>query len=303
MKFVTYEDHGRAVPGVLIENESRILPLSTFDSVQDVIEAGSDGLDQVQRFIRESGDANALPYESTSLMAPLPRPVQIRDVLCFLQHMRNAQRAGIEIMGGDTSNYQLAPIFETTPLYYKANRMAVVGHETDVVRPEGCNMLDYELELGIVIGRQGRDIAREKALDHVFGFTVFNDVSARDLQAPEMTGGLGPAKGKDFDTGNVMGPCLVTIDEVDPHDMAMIARVNGEEISRGSTSQMDHKIEDAIAYVSRGETIYPGEIIGSGTVPLGCLLEHKRALADGDVVELEIEGIGVLRNRIVGRQA
>jgi len=300
VKLVTFEGQGQARPGLLIDNDSRILPLTSFDSVQAVIEAGREGFDQVQRFVRDSGDASTLPYASTPLLAPLPRPEQIRDVLCFLDHMRNAQRIAIEMTGGDVSNYQLAPIFESTPLYYKANRMAVVGHEADVVRPDGCNMLDYELELGIVIGLKGRDIPRENALDHVFGFTIFNDVSARDLQFPEMTGGLGPAKGKDFDTGNALGPCIVTLDEVDPHDMAMIARVNGEEISRGSTSQMDHKIEDAIAYVSRGETIYPGEIVGSGTVPLGCLLEHKRSLADGDVVELEIEGIGVLRNQIVG---
>ncbi|MDJ0865090.1 MAG: fumarylacetoacetate hydrolase family protein [Myxococcota bacterium] len=300
MKFVTYEENGRALAGVLVESDTRILPLEGFGSVQQLIEAGDEGLERARGLVAGAQGATTLPYDSTPLLAPLPQPVQIRDVLCFLEHMRNAGRVATEMTGGDPAAYEIPAAFVDTPLYYKANRMAVVGHGADVVRPAGCNMLDYELELGIVIGRRGRDISPDKALDHVFGFTVFNDVSARDLQVREMTGGLGPAKGKDFDTGNVLGPCIVTTDEVDPHDMTMIARLNGEEISRGSTSQMDHTIEDAVAYVSRGETIHPGEIVGSGTVPLGCLLEHKRALADGDVVELEIEGIGVLRNQIVG---
>lgn len=310
MKFVTYEDaSGRASAGVLTENDRRILPLGPHSgqggvdlgSVQAVIEGGDRSLEQVRGILVEAAKTGAetLPCESTRLLAPLPRPVQIRDVLCFLDHMRNAQRAALEMLGGDPSSYVLPPVFSEIPLYYKANRMGVVGHGADVRWPAGCNMLDYELELGIVIGLEGVDIPREKARDHIFGYTIFNDVSARDLQGKEMIGGLGPAKGKDFDTGNVLGPCIVTADEVDPDDMAMIAVLNGEEISRGNTGQMDHKVEDVIAYVSRGETIYPGEILGSGTVPLGCLMEHKRSLSDGDVVELEIEGIGVLRNRIV----
>jgi 2-keto-4-pentenoate hydratase/2-oxohepta-3-ene-1,7-dioic acid hydratase in catechol pathway len=310
MKFVTYESSdGRQVAGVLTTNDTRILPLHSFadgknadlDSVQAVIEGGDESLERVRRILAEADPqgAETLPCESVRLLAPLPRPVQIRDVLCFLDHMRNAARVGIELAGGDPSSYELPPVFEEAPIYYKANRMGVVGHEADVQWPAGCNLLDYELELGIVVGRQGKDIAREKGRDHVFGYTIFNDVSARDIQMKEMTAGLGPSKGKDFDTGNVLGPCIVTADEVDPAEMTMIARLNGEEISRGSTRQMDHKVEDVISYISKGETIYPGEVLGSGTVPLGCLMEHKRFLADGDVVELEIQGIGVLRNRFV----
>ncbi|KAK3286613.1 hypothetical protein CYMTET_5839 [Cymbomonas tetramitiformis] len=160
-------------------------------------------------------------------------------------------------------------------------------------------MLDYELELGVVVGRQGKDISPSDARDHIFGYTIFNDVSARDLQADEMSAGLGPAKGKDFDTGNVFGPCIVTADEVDIDNLTMIARLNGEEVSRGNSGQMDHKVEDVVAHISQSERIYPGEIFGTGTVPLGCLLEHKRFLQPNDVVELEVEGIGILRNKIV----
>jgi 2-keto-4-pentenoate hydratase/2-oxohepta-3-ene-1,7-dioic acid hydratase in catechol pathway len=310
MKFVTYEGpDGQALAGALIDDHSRILPLAAkasggdvdLGSVQAVIEGGESSLERVRRILAEARPADSLPCDSVRLLAPLPRPVQIRDALCFLDHMRNAQRAMVELMGGKPEDAPpLNPRFSEVPLYYKANRMCVVGPEAEVERPAGCNLLDYELELGIVVGRQGRDIPVEKARDHVFGYTIFNDVSARDLQAREMPAGLGPAKGKDFETGNVFGPCIVTSDELDPDDLTMIARLNGEEISRGSTQQMDHKVEDIVSYISRGETIYPGEIFGSGTVPLGCLLEHKRFLADGDVIELEIEGIGVLRNRIVG---
>lgn len=310
MKFVTYESSdGRQVAGLLTTNDTRILPLHSFgdgknadlDSVQAVIEGGDETLERVRRILEdaEQQGAETLAYESVRLLAPLPRPVQIRDVLCFLEHFINAAKVGVELAGGDPSTYEIPQIFRDVPCYYKANRMGVIGHGCDIQRPPGCNLLDYELELGIVVGKKGKDISRDDALEHVFGYTIFNDVSARDIQLPEMASGLGPAKGKDFDTGNVFGPCIVTSDEVDPRDMTMIARLNDDEISRGSTSQMDHKVEDVISYISRGETLYPGEILGSGTVPLGSLMEHKRFLADDDVIEFEIEGIGVLRNRVV----
>jgi 2-keto-4-pentenoate hydratase/2-oxohepta-3-ene-1,7-dioic acid hydratase in catechol pathway len=160
--------------------------------------------------------------------------------------------------------------------------------------------MDFECEVGIIIGRKGKDIPVEKAGDHIFGYLIFNDMSARDAQFREMKARLGPAKGKDFDTGNVMGPWLVTADEIaDPYNLTMISRVNGEEWGRGSTGAMHHRFEDLIAHVSRAETIYPGEFLGSGTVGDGCGLEHGRFLSPNDVVELEVTGLGVLRNRIV----
>ena len=160
--------------------------------------------------------------------------------------------------------------------------------------------MDYELEWAIVTQGAGADISREQARAHIFGYTIFNDVSARDIQAQDIRSqsGMG-GRSKDFDTGNVLGPCLVTADEItDPYNLTMVARVNEEEWSRGNTSQMDHCFEDVLAYVSRSQTVYPGEVFGSGTVPTGCGLEHNRFLEDGDVVELDVEGIGVLRNRI-----
>ena len=188
------------------------------------------------------------------------------------------------------------------PIYYKANRFSVVGPEADVRWPSYAQLLDYELELACVLGKGGVDISVEEAQAHIFGFTIFNDVSARDTQAKEMEGQLGPAKGKDFDTGNVFGPWIVTADELgDPYDLVMVARVNSEEWSRGRSATMHYRFDDLIAYVSRSETLHPGEVLGSGTVGGGCGLELGRFLQPGDVVELEVERIGVLRNRIVKR--
>ena len=188
------------------------------------------------------------------------------------------------------------------PIYYKTNRMSIVGHETDVEWPAYSQYMDYELELACVIGKTGKDIAPEAASLHIFGFTIFNDFSARDAQVAEMAAQLGPAKGKDFDTGNVLGPWIVTADEIgNPYDLRMDARVNGERWGGGNSGSMHHKWPAILAHISQSETLYAGEIIGSGTVGTGCGLELGRQLKEGDVVELEIEKIGVLRNRVIRR--
>ena len=166
--------------------------------------------------------------------------------------------------------------------------------------PRYSERLDFELEFGCYIGTAGKDIPKERAREHIFGYTIFNDFSARDEQALEMMGQLGPGKGKDFDHSNVMGPCLVTADEIrDVYDLTMICRVNGEEWGRGNSRDMHWKFEDCIAHVSRSESLHPGEFFGSGTVGNGCGLEHMRFLEPGDLVELEVEGLGTLKNRVV----
>jgi 2-keto-4-pentenoate hydratase/2-oxohepta-3-ene-1,7-dioic acid hydratase in catechol pathway len=189
--------------------------------------------------------------------------------------------------------------FNRQPIYYKCNRFAVIGADDDVVWPSFTNALDFELEFGCYIGKRAKDVSREDAGGYIFGYTIFNDISARDMQAMEMPGMLGPAKSKDFDTANVMGPCLVTADEIgDPYNLTMIARVNGEEWGRGSSNTMRWQFEDLIEHISRSETLHPGEFLGSGTVGNGCGLEQMRYLKPGDVVELEVERIGILRTRI-----
>ena len=186
------------------------------------------------------------------------------------------------------------------PVYYKGNPMSVVGHEAEVRWPSYTRRLDYELEFGIFVGKQGRNIGEAEAANHIAGYAIFNDFSARDIQGREMSAHLGPSKGKDFDTGNAIGPYLVTPDEVpDPYGLTMVARVNGEEWSRGSSHDMAWTFEQMLAFISKDETLHPGEFIASGAIGSGCGLELDRWLSPGDVVELEVEQLGVLRNRIV----
>jgi 2-keto-4-pentenoate hydratase/2-oxohepta-3-ene-1,7-dioic acid hydratase in catechol pathway len=149
-----------------------------------------------------------------------------------------------------------------------------------------------------VIGHEARDVAPADAAACIFGYTIWNDVSARDVQARELPVGMGPGKAKDWDGSNVLGPCLVTADELDASDLAMRVRVNGELWGEDTSAHMHHTFADMVAYASRSQTLRPGEVLGSGTAAGGSGLELDRRLAPGDLVELEIEGIGVLRNRI-----
>lgn len=252
------------------------------------------------------------------LLAPVPLPESIRDGMAFEAHVINAtRRAGfgrlgvvdsaIERLFGRKASlaYRLNKAWYARPLYYKGNRFAVCGHGATVTMPPHAQQFDYELEWGIFIGKAGRDIPVKEARHHIGGYTIFNDFSVRDIQLLEMRGRLGPAKGKDFDTGNAIGPWLVTPDEIpNPYSLSMSARVNGEQWSRGTTADMTWTFEQMIAYISRSETLYPGEFIGSGTCSgpqgKGCGLELGRYLKPGDVVELEVERIGILRNRVGG---
>ena len=192
-------------------------------------------------------------------------------------------------------------IWYERPIFYHPNRLNIVGTGTDIAWPSYSKQLDFELEFGCFIGRTGKDISRDQARDHIAGYAIFNDISARDEQMKEMPGQLGPGKGKTFDTANVIGPCLVTADELkDPYNLDMAVRVDGEEWGRGNTREMHWKFEDCIAHVARSETLHTGEFLGSGTVGNGCGLEQMRFLKPNNVVEMEIEGIGIIRNRIVG---
>ncbi|UCE30738.1 MAG: fumarylacetoacetate hydrolase family protein [Burkholderiales bacterium] len=195
---------------------------------------------------------------------------------------------------------EIPGVWYQRPTWYKGNRFSVVGHEAEVEWPPYSEMMDFELELACVIGRKGRDIPGSEAMAHGFGFTIFNDFSARDTQMVERPLGMGPMKGKDFDTGNAFGPWIVTTDEIgDPVALDMTVRVNVERWGGGNSRDMQHSFAQIVAFISRSETLYPGEIVASGTVGTGCGLERVRFLAPGDLVELEIEKIGVLRNRIV----
>ena len=298
MKLATFSSGGEQRVGAVIDDGRRIVDLSrAFPDMLALIEAGDVGRATAGAIVADPPPGAVVDLAAVRLGAPLPRPPQIRDFLCFEEHLRNSF-AQAERMTG--RKFEIPAVWYEQPIYYKANRFSVIGPDEDIRWPGYADVLDYELELACVIGRPGVDISRDDAAAHIFGYTIFNDVSARDAQLREMAGQLGPAKGKDFDTGNIFGPWIVTADEIgDPYRLTMTARVNGEEWSRGHSGTMHHRFEDVIAFVSRSETLHPGEILGSGTVGTGCGLEQGRSLSPGDVVELEIERIGILRNRIV----
>ncbi len=266
-----------------------------FTDMQKVIEEGDYGLEQAEWLMKRSERRAQLPISEARFLPPL-MPVQFRDCLVFEEHLKGSFAAAEKMTG---QSFAIPPVWYDQPVYYKGNRMSFIGHGQDVIWPEYAEFLDIELELAAVIGKKGKDISREEAPGHIFGYTILNDMSARDAQMVEMPGQLGPAKGKDFDTGNILGPFIVTADEV-PHPVAlnMEARVNGERWGGGNSADMHHDFADIIAHISASETIWPGEVIGSGTVGTGCGLELGRQLSPGDRFELEIEKIGVLANRI-----
>jgi fumarylacetoacetate (FAA) hydrolase len=236
----------------------------------------------LQSFFTGGGSAREhaeFALADVDLRAPILQPSSIRDFYAFEQHVRTARASrGLEV---PKEWYEI-------PVFYFSNPAAVYGPEQEVPYPSGTQELDYELELAAVIG----------ADQQIAGFTVMNDWSARDLQRAEMKVGLGPSKGKDFATS--LGPVVVTIDEFDGSSGAMVARVNGEERSRGDVGDMHHTWRAIRDHAARNTRLLPGDILGSGTVGTGCILElgDGRWLQPGDVVELEIEGVGVLRNTV-----
>ncbi len=342
MRLISFERDGATRVGAWIDQDRTIVdlmaaasdptPPARFATMQALIEAGERTWDEARgggarapppgggaAAGRAGGGAPPAPEQAlvdtaaVRLLAPLPVPAQIRDFLCFEQHLLNSSSAAITILSNQAEDpaarrreleasgaWKIPAIWYRKPYYYTASRFAVSHPEQDIVWPAYSNMLDYELEFAAVIGTAGIDTARENALDHVFGYTIFNDWSARDEQALVMEGRLGPGKGKDFDGSNGFGPCIVTADEIgNPYALTMTARVDGEEWSRGSTGSMHHRFEDCIAEVSAAQTLHPGEILCSGTVGTGCGVENLKFLKGGETVELEIERIGILRNRVV----
>lgn len=325
MKLITYRDaeRGERLAAQLDEHsvfdlrdaaERRGSPATRqFDSMLALLRAGEAALAEARRLVAASRPGDLVSMQGLHLCAPLPLPEQIRDFANYEQHVRQALASSMRLRSLAESDPEAAlarlqasgqftvpPIWHERPLYYKCNRFSVVGPDADIEWPSFSGKLDYELELAVVIGRKVRDVSEDQAMDAVFGYTIYNDFSARDTQAQESSFRMGPAKSKDFDTGNAIGPCIVTRDEIaDPYALAMSVRVNGEPRVRTIAGGMQHSIARCISFVSRSETLYPGEILAMGTVGNGCGYESLTFLADGDVVELEIEGIGRLRNRVV----
>lgn len=343
MRLVTFRREGLEEIGAFLDADRSLIRLQAAEQLQAgrsspylssmlaLLQGGSAARDTAQaalQFAISQRPENVLADPSgVELMSPVPRPESIREFMVFEQHIINSLRKFAmphwlgtmdewldDTFGRKaTAAYHINRPWYERPIYYKGNRLNVVGDGASVTIPSYCKaMFDWELEFGIFLCKQGRNIPKEQAHDYIGGYTIFNDFSARDIQAREMGGRLGPAKGKDFDTGNAIGPVLVTPDEIpDPYNLVMRARINGEEVSYGHTGGMYWTFEEMIAYVSQSETLYPGEFFGSGTGTVResgkhrrcCGLEMGRFLKPGDKIELEVERIGTLTNYIVGGNA
>lgn len=302
MKFVTFEKNdGTESVGILIDNEH----------VKDLFEASEgklpktlmDFLDQNHKWIKEMQELSLTTkgvyhLSDIKLKAPLPVPRSFRDFYAFEQHVKTAR---------ENRGLEMIPEWYEMPVFYFSNHLAIKGAGEKISKPKDCQWLDYELELACVIGKAGKNIRAEEAEEHIFGYCILNDWSARDLQRKEMKVGLGPAKGKDFATS--IGPFIVTKDELEPYkagkgfDLSMKAWVNGKLLSEGNVKSLYYSFPEMIERASKDVTLYPGEIIGSGTVGTGCILELgteiHRWLEPNDVVELEVDQLGVLKNTIV----
>lgn len=253
-----------------------------------------------------------MPLSAAEIVAPVPHPTSCRDGYAFRQHVAAARR---------NRNVPMIPEFDQYPIFYFTNHNSIQGPGDIYCMPDHFEKLDFELEVAIVICKEGRNIRAENAGEFIGGFMIMNDMSARRLQMEEMLLSLGPAKGKDFST--VIGPYLVTPDELqdsiappmhghkgNSYNLSMKCRVNGELVSQGNMADMNWTFAEIIERVSYGVTIYPGDIIGSGTVGTGCFLElngtarlnnplfKEQWLQAGDLVEMEIEGLGTLKNCI-----
>ncbi|MGX1026264.1 2-keto-4-pentenoate hydratase/2-oxohepta-3-ene-1,7-dioic acid hydratase in catechol pathway [Streptomyces ambofaciens] len=304
MRFAAYEHHHRQRVAV-VEADGTLLPLPDVTSLTDLL-TETGGLPGLLAAGQETLDAPPGPHvREVRLLAPL-RPASVRDFVTFEEHVEGVRRS-VEGTGGVPEQWYAAPTF------YFANPHAVHGHRDGIPVPPGSAALDFELEVGAVIGREGRDLTPEGARDHIVGYTVFNDWSARDLQSAEMRVGLGPCKGKD--TATTLGPYLVTADELEPYRdsegflrLALTAEINGQVVGEDLLSNMSWTFEEMTAYASRGTRVVPGDVLGSGTCGNGgCLAELwglrgeriPPPLEPGDTVSLTVEGIGTLTNTVV----
>lgn len=304
MKLVTFKNkEGQARAGWLKDNGVVDMQLASNGVLPDNMLAFIDGHEKWSSIIEDMQLEDTAPTNALTevqLLAPLPNPRSFRDYIGFEQHMLNASAK---------FGHTIGQAWYEMPIFYFTNHQAIYGPDDEIKRPEKETKMDIELEMAVIIGKKGTDIKAADAADYIFGYTVFNDWTARAIQRREMEVPLGPHKGKDF--ANAIGPCIVTKDEMNQYmrennrfNLRMTSKINGELICDGNYNTVYYTFGQMIERASENNVIlYPGDILGSGTVGWGSLIENNfevhRPLEPGDVVELEIEGIGVLRNKVV----
>ncbi|MBU3743130.1 MAG: fumarylacetoacetate hydrolase family protein [Sediminibacterium sp.] len=317
MKLVSYTYNGTTNFGVLKGHDlysAQSLDKNLPNDMLACLNMGQQGYQLINSALEKlnSGELLATPIENYQLLAPVPKPTSCRDGYAFRQHVAAARRnRGVEMIKE----------FDQYPIFYFTNHLAIQGPGEIFCMPDHFQQLDFELEVAIVIGKEGRNIRAADADSYIAGFTIMNDMSARKLQMEEMLLNLGPAKGKDFST--VIGPWLVTPDELEKkkvpakpghvgnnYDLSMKCRVNDVLVSEGNMADMDWTFAEIIERCSYGVTLYPGDVIGSGTVGTGCFLElngtaklnnpqhQPQWLQPNDTVTMEIDGLGTLHNII-----
>ncbi len=318
MKLVTYKTDNRESLGIIIANQ--LYDLHTCDpklpgNMNAFLKGGKNLMKKAKAVEQQlqSKQLTQQPEQGYELLAPVPHPASCRDGYAFRQHVAAARR---------NRGLAMIPEFDQYPIFYFTNHQAIYGPGDIKCMPDHFNKLDFELEAAIVIGKPGRNIKAAEADEYIAGYMIMNDLSARTLQMEEMLLNLGPAKGKDFAT--VIGPWLVTPDELEKYktspkpghtgsayQLEMTCRVNGTKVSKGNMADMDWTFAEIIERASYGCELYPGDIIGSGTVGTGCFLElngtgllndpHYQAqwLQAGDAVEMEITDLGILKNTII----
>jgi 2-keto-4-pentenoate hydratase/2-oxohepta-3-ene-1,7-dioic acid hydratase in catechol pathway len=298
MKLITFENkEGKERIGLLLNDGVLDLSESSNGVIPNNMVSFIENHEKYLPMIDPSSHKQRYSKEEIIIKSPLPRPVSVRDFYAFEEHVKTARaKRGLGVI----------PEWYEIPVFYFTNHLAIKGPDEAIERPVDCEWLDYELEIACVIGKQGKDISKDEAEDYIFGYCIMNDWSARDFQRQEMKVGLGPAKGKDFATS--LGPYLVTKEELevykegDRYQLEMTAKVNGRLLSKGNYEQIYYTFAEMIERASAGVTLYPGEVIGSGTVGTGCILELgtdvHRWLEPDDEIELEITGLGALKNTV-----
>lgn len=323
MKLITYQFHGQEEVGLLIDGDLfslRLMDMSLPLTMEQLLNGGSSMMDRIREVeVRlkngevtgEIGLKARRNFDEIKILAPVPRPTSFRDAYAFRQHVETSRA---------NRGLGMIPEFDQFPVYYFSNHRAILGPGNLYCMPNHLELLDFELEVAVVLNKQGRNISASEADDYIAGYMILNDFSARAIQMEEMKLNLGPAKGKDFATA--LGPWLVTPDEIAEYEIEpmkghqgrvfnlnMFCRVNGVEVSRGNLADMHWTFAEIIERASYGVDLFPGDLIGSGTVGTGCFLElngtgrkqnipgfEDQWLKVGDKVELEVTGLGLLTN-------